>query len=289
MPVNTSFSFDLSHKAVLEFIQHLQSKIARLASLPVRGGRAREESVFPPVGFLTAEKTARLEAILNVEIHSVPCFEQALIHRSYLQKLRNTQIYSNERLEFFGDAILSAVIAEYLFDMRSDILEGELTKMRSWLVNKKSLAYCARKLKLHEFLMVSLSARQSLAQGNDSILADALEAIIAAIYLDSGADEAKTFILNSVLLHVMNEDSLMRDTNYKSILLEQSQSRGTGIPIYHVVDETGPDHKRIYTVEVHLMGVPAGVGTGRNKKDAEQDAANVALTAIREQDAAAQK
>lgn len=274
------FQFDLSQKALLEFIQQLHGKIVRLASLPSRFLRTREEAVFPTVGFLTPEKVTALEGILNVQIRDVPCFEQALIHRSYLQILGNPQVYSNERLEFFGDAILSAVIAEYLFYLRSDILEGELTKMRSWLVNKKSLAYCARKLRLHEFLMVSLSARQSLQQGNDSILADALEAIIAAIYLDSGPDAAKEFILNSVLLHVMNEGSLMRDSNYKSTLLEYTQARGMGVPTYRVINEQGPDHDKQFTVEVRIGDTLAGTGVGRNKKDAEQHAAQNAVTAL---------
>jgi ribonuclease-3 len=280
--MNTPFSFDLSQKAVLEFIQQLYGKISKLAALPARFMSDRGEKVFPPVGFLTPAKVTELEKILNVTIHSVPCFEQAFIHRSYLQILHNPKVYSNERLEFFGDAILSAVIAEYLFYLRSDISEGELTKMRSWLVNKKSLAYCARKLRLHEFLMVSLSAKQSLQQGNDSILADALEAVIAAIYLDSGADAAKEFILNAVLFHVMNEGSLMRDTNFKSILLEYSQAQATGIPSYKVVDESGPDHHKLYIVEVRIAGEVAGTGSGRNKKDAEQDAAQAALQQLQQ-------
>ncbi len=264
---------------MLNFIQQLHTKILRLAALPSKLMRAnKDEGMFPPVNFLTSEKVHQLEEILSVTVHSVPCFEQAFIHRSYLQILNNPHIFSNERLEFFGDAILSAVIAEYLFYLRADILEGELTKMRSWLVNKKSLAYCARKLRLHEFLMVSLSARQSLEQGNDSILADALEAVIAAIYLDSGSDAAKEFILNSVLLHVMNEGSLMRDTNFKSILLEHVQAQGMGIPRYVVVHESGPDHDKEFTVEVHLEGGEVvGIGMGRNKKEAEQKAASTAV------------
>lgn len=260
------------------FIQQLHTKIVRLAALPNKLLRANDNAaMFPPLGFLTPAKVRQLEELLGVDIVCVPCFEQAFIHRSYLQILNNPNVYSNERLEFFGDAILSSVIAEYLFYLRSDILEGELTKMRSWLVNKKSLAYCARKLRLHEFLMVSLSAKQSLEQGNDSILADALEAVIAAIYLDSGQDAAKQFILNSVLLHIMNEGSLMRDTNFKSILLEYAQAQAKGIPRYQVSQESGPDHDKNFTVEVYIGDDLIGTGSGRNKKEAEQNAASVAV------------
>jgi ribonuclease III len=264
------------------FIQQLHAKMLKLASLPSKFLRASllDDAMFPTIGFLTSERVGELERVLQVPIASVPYFEQALTHRSYLQIMNNPSAFSNERLEFFGDAILSSVIAEYLFYLRSDVQEGELTKMRSWLVNKKSLAYCARKLRLHEFIRVSLSAKHSLEQGNDSILADALEAIIAAIYLDSGAETAKEFIINSVLLHVMNEGSLMRDTNYKSILLETSQSVGKGIPKYAVLNASGPDHDKTFTIEVSIDGTVAGVGQGRNKKDAEQHAAEVALETL---------
>lgn len=264
------------------FIQQLHAKILRLAAIPSKFLRSSilDDSMFPSVGFLTSEKVHDLENVLRVPISTVPYFEQALTHRSYLQILQNPHIYSNERLEFFGDAILSSVIAEYLFYLRSDVQEGELTKMRSWLVNKKSLAYCARKLRLHEFIMVSLSARHSLQQGNDSILADALEAIIAAIYLDSGAEAAKEFIINSVLLHVMNEGSLMRDTNFKSILLEHSQGAGTGVPKYHIIEATGPDHNKNFVIEVWIGETMMGRGNGRNKKDAEQRAAQDAVEKI---------
>ncbi|MCS6808861.1 MAG: ribonuclease III [Bacteroidota bacterium] len=277
--MNLSLNVNLSLNS---FIQQLHSKIVKLAALPSKFLRSSilDDSMFPPVGFLTPEKVRSLERALNVPIVSVPYFEQALTHRSYLQVLQNPHIFSNERLEFFGDAILSAVIAEYLFYLRSDVQEGELTKMRSWLVNKKSLAYCARKLCLDEFIMVSLSARNSLQQGNDSILADALEAIIAAIYLDSGAETAKEFIIRSVLLHVMNEASLMRDTNFKSILLEHAQAIGAGTPQYVVVSADGPDHRKNFAIEVLINGVVVGRGSGRSKKDAEQDAAKDAVEKI---------
>lgn len=258
-------------------IQNLYEKILRVASLKEDDNKSLDEAMFPPIGFLTAERKKALEKVIHISIKKIPYFEQALIHRSYLQIILPIQAFSNERLEFLGDAILSMVVGEYLFYLHSDILEGELTKMRSWLVNKKSLAYCARKLNLDEYLMVSLSAKQSLGQGNDSILADALEAIIAAIYLDSGLKNARKFIAESILAAVMNESTLMRDSNYKSILLENTQAIGRGIPRYAVIEEQGPDHDRIFTVEVSIADEVVGRGAGKNKKDAEQHAASVAL------------
>lgn len=261
---------------MLAILQHLHDKILKLAS---RGTHHKtpDESLFPVLGVLTTEQKHQLEEALGVSINDATYFEQALTHRSYLQVLNNPHAFSNERMEFLGDAILSMIIAEYLFYLRSDVSEGELTKMRSWLVNKKSLAYSARRLSLHDFLKVSVSARQSLEQGNDSMLADALEALIAAVYLDSGWDAVKQFIVQSVLSPVMNEESLMKDTNYKSILLEHSQALGTGIPKYIVVEESGPDHNRQFTIEVSIGENVVGQGVGRNKKEAEQNAASAAV------------
>ncbi len=265
---------------MLSILQHLHEKILRLAS---RGTNSNgyDESLFPGVGLLSTEQKGQLESVLGVAIRNTSYFEQALTHRSFLQTLNNPNAYSNERLEFLGDAILSMIIAEYLFYLRSDVSEGELTKMRSWLVNKKSLAYSARRLNLHQFLKVSISARQSLEQGNDSMLADALEAIIAAVYLDSGWEAVKQFIVASVLSPVMKEESLMKDTNYKSILLEHSQALGTGIPRYIVVEETGPDHNRQFTIEVSIGSEIVGKGSGKNKKEAEQNAASAAVQRMR--------
>jgi ribonuclease-3 len=206
----------------------------------------------------------------------VEYFEQALIHRSYLQVLGNENILSNERLEFLGDSILGMVTAEYLFSLHTDVLEGELTKMRSWLVNKNTLAFCARKIQLDGFLMMSHSASKSLEQGSESILADALEAIIAAIYLDSGFEASSKFIIRSLLPIILNT-SVMTDTNYKSILLENVQSNGKEAPRYEVLNEEGPDHEKEFTIAVYVGEDLLGTGKGKTKKQAEQNAALEAL------------
>ena len=262
-------------------IQQIQQKILRLASMSDSQSRPYDAEQFPALNFLDPESKSRLEHNLGVRIHNIPIFEQALVHRSYLQLAEDENVKSNERLEFFGDAILSSIVAEKLFYLHKDVSEGELTKMRSWLVNRKSLAYCARQLDLTSFLMVSLSARQSLEQGNESIPADALEAIIAAIYLDSGAETARSFVVSNILTRIMKETELMRDTNYKSIVLEHSQAAGKGVPRYSVVDESGPDHDRQFTVELTINSETVGRGIGRNKKEAEQNAASNAMRALK--------
>ena len=231
---------------------------------------------FPSVGFLDNEKKAELEKNLGVVIINTEYFEQALLHRSYLQVLDGSHYLSNERLEFLGDAILGMVVGEYLFSLHTSVLEGELTKMRSWLVNKNSLALCAKKINLDSFLMLSYSAEKSLENGSDSILADALEAIIAAVYLDAGIEQARKFIINS-LLPIMINKSVMVDKNYKSILLESVQAEGMHSPRYNVIEEKGPDHDKEFTVGVYVENELKGQGEGRSKKEAEQKAAKDAL------------
>lgn len=231
---------------------------------------------FPLVGFLTTGKKAELENILGVSIKRKELYEQALMHRSYLQVLDNDEFMSNERLEFLGDAVLGMIVAEYLFSLHSHVDEGDLTKMRSWLVNSNSLALCAKKLGLDKFIMLSYSAEKSLENGSDSIIADALESIIAAIYLDSGFEAAQKFIINS-LMPIEMDLSLMKDTNYKSNLLEYVQSKGIDAPRYTVLDEEGPAHNKIFTIGVYINDELIATGKGKNKKQAEQSAAKKAL------------
>ena len=231
---------------------------------------------FPKVGFLTSDFKQDLELILGVKINRVEFFEQALIHRSYLQVLSDSKYLSNERLEFFGDSILSMVITEYLFSLHVNTLEGDLTKMRSWLVNQNSLALCARKFHLDKFIMMSHSAAKSIEQGSNSILSDCVESIIAAIYLDSGMDAVRKFILDS-LLPIMMSKRVMVDKNYKSILLETVQAQGKSSPRYEVIEESGPDHDKEFKIGVYVESNLLALGTGKSKKLAEQDAAYKAL------------
>jgi ribonuclease-3 len=203
-------------------------------------------------------------------------FLQALVHRSYLQLCPPGTFQSNERMEFLGDSVLNLVVGEYLYHQYPKAEEGELSKVRSRLVNRGALSELARKLKLEDFLLLSPSAHQALQAGSNSILVDAVEAFIAAIYLDSGYNAARIFITQ----HILNafESTIGKtDENYKSRLLEYAQARKMGIPRYVVVDESGPDHSPIFTVEVQVNGVPVGAGKGGSKKVAEQMAARRAL------------
>jgi ribonuclease-3 len=209
-------------------------------------------------------------------------FLQALIHRSYLQ-LIDERWESNERLEFLGDAILSFVVAEHLFRTYPEMEEGNLTKLRSRLVNRKILAQRSKDLHLSDFLLLSTSAAQSIDSGSESIIADAFESIIGALYLDGGFAAAKRFIYASLLKNPEVFNSAMMDDNYKSALLEYVQARSLGIPRYSVTQEEGPEHDRRFTVEVTIGAHSWGVGSGRSKKEAEQSAAADALERIQQQ------
>jgi ribonuclease-3 len=261
---------------VKDIVRQLYANLLKFAATRGSANNAMFRELFPPVGVLTDERVAELEQLLGVDIHMPSLYEQALTHRSYLQVVNSPDHRSNERLEFLGDAILGMVTAEYLFYNNREVLEGELTKMRSWIVNKKSLAICARAIKLDDYLFLSYSASQSLQRGNDSMLADALEAIIAAIYLDRGFDDVRRFIVEK-LLPIMVQESLVHDTNYKSLLLETVQAKGQLAPRYVVTREEGPDHEKHFTVDVIVDDAVIGSGSGRNKKDAEQAAAEAGL------------
>lgn len=161
--------------------------------------------------------------------------------------------------------------------------EGNLTKLRSRLVNRKILAQRSKDLHLSDFLLLSTSAAQSIEGGSESITADAFESIIGALYLDGGFVAAKRFIYASLLENLEVFNSAMMDDNYKSALLEYTQARSLGIPRYSVTNEEGPEHDRRFTIEVSIGTQSWGTGSGRSKKDAEQSAAADAFERIQQQ------
>lgn len=244
------------------------------------GMRRREsgEGAAPSIDF------RGLESHLRYTIRDRRLFIEALSHRSYLQLSGNERVVSNERLEFLGDAVLSLVVAEYLFKEDPTAPEGDLTKSRSRLVNRKALGAFARARRIADFMLMSPSAFQVPGRGMETILADAFEAIIGAIYLDGGFPFAKRFV-EECLAEALASGSLhMEDENFKSRLLELAQAEGLGLPRYVTMSEEGPDHDRTFRVEVFLGQKPYGRGSGKNKKDAEQAAAEMALRALGEHD-----
>ena len=228
---------------------------------------------------LDDETRLRLERAIGYDIRDPRLFVQALTHRSYLQLVEDNRVESNERLEFLGDSILNMLIGEFLFGHYTDVQEGDLTKLRSRLVNKKALLVGAREVGLEPFIFLNSSAEQALRRGNRAIVADTFEAIVAAIYLDADRNlrPVKAFLQRTILNPTTFEEILEVDENYKSALLEEAQSRGYDAPRYVVVDEEGPDHERLFTVSVVVGEQNIGSGQGRSKKKAEQMAAKEGL------------
>ncbi len=216
-----------------------------------------------------------LESRLNYKFNNIELLKKALIHSSYANEVRGNTC-SNERLEFLGDSVLSIIVAEHIYQKYPNMPEGELTRMRASLVCEKSLCAFSRELGIGEYLKLGKGEDKNGGRERDSILADAFEAVLAAIYLDGGISFAKKFILNTVLRDLKHiDDEKFKD--YKTTLQEIIQRNPEESVTYILVTETGPDHNKQFTVEVHLNSNVIGKGVGKSKKQAEQMAAKQAL------------
>lgn len=244
----------------------------------LRRARLDDEETLPAE--LDSATVRRLQRVLGCKIHNRDLFVQALLHRSFPQRSGHASS-SNERLEYLGDSVLNLIVGEHLYARYPNAPEGDLTKMRSRLVNRKALAAYAKALCLSDFILMSPSAAQSVGRGYDTIIADTFEAIVAAIYLDRGFVTARRFVERQVSQALAHGAVATVDENYKSKLLEYAQSRGLGVPRYLIIKEEGPDHDRTFTVDVLLHNERRGTGAGKNKKDAEQAAASQALNNLR--------
>ena len=193
--------------------------------------------------------------------------DMALTHSSHSS-------LSNERLEFLGDSIVDMVVGEYVYKRKPRASEGEMTDWRSDLVREVALAEAARGIDLGSYLQLGEGELKSGGPGKASILGDAYEALIAAIYLEEGLEEAREFIYDTL---IRREKSIPKKKNYKSLLQEAATRKGRGNPTYRVVYEEGPDHRKTFTVEALVDGEVAGTGHGKSKKIAEQRAARNAI------------
>lgn len=204
---------------------------------------------------------------------------QALTHSSYANEHKHWQISSNERLEFLGDAILDLIISEYIYKEYPALPEGELTKLRASVVCEPSLAEGARKIRLGDFLYLGKGESFTGGRARDSILADAFESIIGAIYLDSTMEHAKHHVLNILIPFIdkMQNDHVYMD--FKTHLQEIIQKSSKESIEYHIIKEMGPDHNKEFYVEVRHNKTVLGTGKGKSKKEAEQNAAWQAINA----------
>lgn len=214
----------------------------------------------------------QIEQILGHEFTNTALVKRAFTHSSAV----DNRLDSNERLEFLGDAILSTVICETLFEMFRDYAEGELTKMKSMLVSRGTCARVARRLNLPKFLTVGKGMLSSKALPT-SLAAGLLEAVIAAVYIDSGFEVARDFIVRHFATLIEQIDSEEAHGNYKSLLQQHSQEQFNVAPIYVLLDEKGPDHNKCFESEVVIAQRHFPSAWGANKKEAEQKAAYNAL------------
>ncbi|UCD65010.1 MAG: ribonuclease III [Candidatus Zixiibacteriota bacterium] len=217
-----------------------------------------------------------VEEIIGYRFRDRSALLLALTHRSY-HRQGNTLRPSNERLEYLGDSVLDLIIADRLYHDHRRMREGELTKIKAMLVNETTLSNIGQDIGLNRHILLSPEEDKLGGRERASIISDAFESVIGAVYLDGGFDAARDVVLRLIYIR---KDSIVSDEsqkNYKGELLELIQSRGNGMPRYDVVEESGPDHEKQFRVEVFVSGKRIGSGVGYSKKEAEQKAAAAAL------------
>ena len=215
-----------------------------------------------------------LEETLGYTFHDRSLLENALTHSSYANENRFKGCQSNERLEFLGDSVLGMVTADYLFRAHPDLPEGDLTRTRAALVCEESLVEVARAWGLGEYLRLGKGENAGGGRRRPSIQADAVEAVLAAVYLDGGIGSARKIIQKYIL---DRESEKARNRDYKTALQELVQRESGQVLQYRLTGSSGPDHAKIFTVEVDLNGATIGQGEGHSKKEAEQNAARAAI------------
>ena len=216
-----------------------------------------------------------LETAIGYRFRNITLLQNALTHSSYANERWHNSLLSNERLEFLGDSVLGMLVAEYLYRNFPDRPEGELTRMRADMVCETTLAAAANRIGLGDHLLLGHGEEQGGGRSRDSILADAVESVIAACFLDGGLDAALNFVRQFILVEVpVNK---LHNVDYKTQLQELVQQKKNQVLSYALVGESGPDHDKQFDVEVSLNGAIVGYGRGSSKKRAEQDAARAAI------------
>lgn len=223
------------------------------------------------------ERIKKLESSLNYSFKKKDLLCQALTHKSYANEKKMDPSEHNERLEFLGDAVLELAVSEFLMMRYTQFSEGELSKLRASIVNEKQLATLARGLNLGDYLYLGRGEEQTSGREKSSLLADAFEAVLGAVYVDRGFKKAFEVIRHhySKLLGDQPPENFYKD--YKTELQEKSQELFRSVPHYKLIAEMGPDHNKIFEVELSVRQEVMGRGRGRSKKEAEQEAAQEAL------------
>ncbi len=227
-------------------------------------------------------KYSNLESTINIKFKDRDLLTNAFIHRSYLNEHKNSSLKSNERLEFLGDSVLSLITSVYLFKNYPELKEGDYTEIKSAIVKMESLAEASKKIELNNYLLLSRGEERGAGRTNNNIMADCFEALIAVIFLDKNFETAYTFVVDFLFKDKL--DYLLKNNLYlssKSKLQEIIQSKYKKTPVYKVLDEKGPEHKRSFKIGVYFNDKELGVGTAPSKKEAEEEAAKMALLSIK--------
>lgn len=220
-----------------------------------------------------------IEKKIYYTFHEKNLLREALTHKSYSNE--NRLLFSNERLEFLGDAVLNLIISDYLIKGFPDSPEGDLSKLRAIIVNEEILSRIAKRIGLGEDLLLGKGEDLTGGREKPSLLSDALEALIAAIYLDGGIEEASNFVKRLFDEEVRSRISEGLSYDFKTELQQYCQGRFSLLPRYHVTKELGPDHKKVFEVRLFIKDEPYGTGIGKTKKRAEQRAAEEALKRLK--------
>jgi ribonuclease-3 len=244
---------------------------------PLSSKDSNDKPAFLPIEAARRKELAKLQRTLQVKFRQVELLEQAVSHSSFVNELPEATPLHNEKLEFLGDAVLELVVSHELFNDYPQYCEGELTKLRAAVVRKTTLAKVAKNLNIGPYIRLGRGEEQGGGRMRNSLLADAMEAIIGAVFLDGGLGAAQKFILKHFSEEIARLDQDHHKMDFKSILQEITQSRFQTLPKYTVLSETGPPHDRVYEVSLSIAKVPYAIGIGRNKKEAQQMAARKAL------------
>lgn len=215
------------------------------------------------------EEILEMEQKIGYEFKQKQLLQQALTHSSFSNEQKINKLKNYERLEFLGDAVLELLSSQFFFENFPDMTEGQMTRLRSSMVCEPALAFCARDLSLNKYILLGKGEEATGGRERDSIISDVMEAVLGAIYLDGGLTEADRFVKMFILSDLENKQ-LFYDS--KSILQERVQKAGRSL-CYELLEESGPDHDKVFVVEAIIDGQAVSRGTGRNKKAAEQQAA----------------
>ncbi len=222
-----------------------------------------------------------LARLLSLPIKNIQLLDQALTHTSYANEHRQAKVVHNERLEFLGDAILDLVVGEYLFKTYPHMPEGELTKARASIVCEETLSACSKAIGLGKYLLLGKGEKASGGAERASILADAFEALLGAIYIDCSYEVVESFVLSQLQGALIAVDEGTFEQDYKTLLQEFVQRKGEQDIRYELLASMGPDHNKIFTMVACINGVYYESGVGKSKKEAEQQAAKLTLDKIR--------